>query len=56
MGQLDRLERLGERADLVDLDEDGVGDPALDALLQALHVGDEQVVADELHPVAERRA
>src|SRR5688572_25276413 len=29
---LDRLEGLRERADLVDLDEDGVGNAALDAL------------------------
>src|SRR3712207_8364266 len=29
--QLNRVERLGERADLVDLDENRVGDAALDA-------------------------
>ena len=37
--QLDRLERLGERADLVHLDQDRVGDLLLDAALQALGVG-----------------
>jgi enolase len=31
MGQLDRGQRLGERTDLVDLDEDRVGDPGVDA-------------------------
>ena len=51
--QLDRVERLGERADLVDLDEDRVGDAGVDAAGEALDVGDEQVVADELHAVAE---
>jgi hypothetical protein len=48
------VEGLGERADLVDLDQDRVGDALVDAAGQALGVGDEQVVADELHPVAER--
>ena len=52
MGQLDGVDRLGQRADLVDLDEDAVGDPLVDAALQPLDVGDEQVVADELHAVA----
>ena len=53
-GELDRVEGLGERADLVDLDEHRVGDAAVDALPQAAHVGDEQVVADELDPVTDR--
>ena len=48
-----RLDRLGERADLVDLDEDRVADAAVDALLQPLGIRDEEVVADELDPVAE---
>ena len=46
--ELDGLEGLGDGADLVELDQDGVGDLLLDALLQALGVGDEEVVADEL--------
>ena len=41
-------------ADLVDLDQDRVGDALLDALLQALGVGDEEIVADELYLLAER--
>ena len=45
----DRGERLGQRADLVDLDEDRVGHAGVDAAPQALGVGDEEVVADELH-------
>ncbi len=53
LGELDRVERLGERADLVDLDEDGVGDTLRDPPLQELDVRDEQVVADELHAAAE---
>ena len=52
LGGLDGLERLGERADLVDLDQDRVGGTQLDALLEALGVGDEQVVAHQLHLVA----
>ena len=52
LGGLDGLERLGERADLVDLDQDRVGGTQLDALLETLGVGDEQVVAHQLHLVA----
>ena len=51
--QLDRVERLGQRADLVELDEHGVRGVLVDAALDALRVRDEQVVADELHAVAE---
>ena len=47
------VEGLGERADLVDLDEDGVGHAELDALGEELGVGDEEVVADELGGLAE---
>ena len=51
-----RLDRLGQRADLVHLDEDRVADAAVDALLQALRVRHEEVVADELDAVAELAA
>ena len=53
MGHVDRIERLGERADLVQLDEDGVGGVLLDALGEALRIGDEQVVANEVDLAAE---
>ena len=53
LGHFDRGERFGQRADLVDLDEDRVGDLLLDAFLQDLRVGDEDVVADQLHARAE---
>src|SRR5690606_10703313 len=36
-------------ADLVNLDENGVGDPLLNALLEDLGVRNEQVIADQLH-------
>ena len=39
---LDGLQGLGEGADLVDLDEDGVGHALFDAGFQALGVGDER--------------
>jgi len=48
MSQVDRFKRLGERADLVDLDEDRIGAAHFDALGQALGVGDKKVVANEL--------
>ena len=47
-------EGLGEGADLVQLDQQRVPGPQRDAAPQALGVGDEEVVADELHAVAER--
>src|SRR5262249_42159613 len=52
-GQLGGVERLGQRADLVHLDEDAVGRLLVNALPQALHVGDEQIVPDQLHAAAE---
>ncbi len=53
LGHLDGFDRLGEGADLVELDEDGVRDAELNALLDDLGVGDEEIVADELDLVAE---
>ena len=53
MGQLDGVDGLREGTDLVDLDQQGVCGVGLDALGQALRVGDEQVVADDLHLVAD---
>ena len=50
---LDSVERLGQRTDLVHLDEDRVGAAHLDALAQEIHVRYEQVVADELAFVAQ---
>ena len=48
MRHLDSVERLGQGADLVELDEHGIGGAELDALLDALNVRDKQIVADEL--------
>jgi hypothetical protein len=45
--------RLGQRADLVDLDEQGVGGLGVDAALEPLRVGDEEVVADDLDAAAQ---
>ena len=50
----DRVERFGDRADLIQLDEQRVADVLADAAPQDLGVGDEHVVADQLH--ARRRA
>ena len=48
-GELDGLDRFGDRANLIELDEDGVGDAFVDAAGEALGVGDEDVVAHELN-------
>ncbi len=53
LGHADRLERLGERAYLVQLDEDRVGSAGLDAAGQTLGVRHEQVVAHDLDAAAE---
>src|SRR5215210_6492206 len=49
LSKLYTVQGFRERADLVDLDEDGIGDAALDALFQECSVGDEQIIADELN-------
>ena len=50
---LDGLQRLGNRADLVQLDEDRVAAAQANALGQALGVRDEQIVADQLDLAAQ---
>ena len=52
-GELDRLDRLGQRPDLVELDQHGVGRVLVDRSLDPRRVRHEQVVADELDPIAE---
>src|SRR5580658_7413995 len=52
-GDADAIERLGERADLVELDENRVRRAGLDAAAQALDVGHEEVVADDLNARAD---
>ena len=46
--QPQRIEGLGERSDLIELDQDGVAGMALDSQLQAGDLRGEQVVADQL--------
>ncbi len=53
LGHLDGGEGFGQRPDLVDLDEDRVADALVDAFLQDLGVGDEQVVAHQLNVLAQ---
>src|SRR3546814_20139620 len=50
---IDRVERFTERADLVDLDEQRVGEAVLGPLFEPQRVGDEQIVTDELALVAD---
>src|ERR1700732_1644698 len=47
-GQFDGVDGFGDAANLVQLDENGVGDAFLDTAGEARRVGDEEVVADEL--------
>ena len=48
MGEIDGGERLGQRADLIDLDENGVARPFPDAALEPRDIGDEKIVSDKL--------
>ena len=48
VGVLGSLDRLGESADLVDLEEQGIGGLWLDGLLDADGVGDSQVISHKL--------
>ncbi len=50
---LDGLQRLREGADLVELDQDRVGDALLDPLGEAFGVGHEEIIADELNAVSD---
>src|SRR5216684_5214264 len=47
-GQLDGVDGFGDRADLIELNKNGVGDAFVDAAGEALRAGDEKVVADKL--------
>ena len=49
----DGIESLGQRTDLVDLDQDRVGDALFDSFLQDRRIRDEQVVADQLDLLAQ---
>ena len=49
LGQINRRQSLGNRANLVHLDQDGIGHAQINALLQELDVGDKQIIADQLH-------
>ena len=50
---LDGGDRLGQRPDLIDFDQNAVGNAFLDAAFQPIGVGDEQIVADQLHSFAQ---
>ena len=53
MGKLDCLKGLGYGTDLVELDQDGVGSAQVDALLQSLDIGNEQVITYQLYSAAQ---
>ncbi len=48
-----RRQCLGERPDLVELDQDRVGDALVNPFLENRRIGDKQVVAHQLHALAE---
>ena len=56
LGHVDGGQRLGERADLIGLDEDCIGHVLLDAALQYLRVGHKKIIAHELHALCRARA
>jgi len=54
LGEFDGVEGLGERTDLVDLDEDRVRHALVDAFLEEFDIRNEEIVADELDAITER--
>ncbi len=48
LGHSNGLQRLSERTDLIELDQDGVGDSLIDTALENLCIGHEQVVSNQL--------
>ena len=48
MRHFDSIQRLRQRTNLVDFDEDGVGAAKLDAFLQIVHIRYEEVVTNQL--------
>ena len=53
MRHIDRRKRFGQRADLVDLDQQGIGATGLDALFKTQRIGDEQIITHQLTAVAQ---
>jgi hypothetical protein len=51
---VDGLQCLRERTNLVELHQDRVAHTRFDAAAQSLFVGDEKIVAHELHAITER--
>src|ERR1035437_7181721 len=49
---LNAFERFRHRADLIQLDQNGVGDAVFDALTKDCGIGDKIVVADQLYPAS----
>ena len=53
--EFNRLERLGQGADLVHLDENRIGNTLLNTLAEEIDIGDEEIVTDELNFVPQAR-
>ena len=53
--RLHGVQSFGQRADLIDFDQNRIRHAHLDSFVQPLRVGDKQIVADELRVCAERR-
>ena len=51
--QFDRIQRLSQRADLIQLDQDRVSDTFLDPFGKDLHVRHKNIIPDQLHPLAQ---
>ena len=51
--KLNCADRLRQAADLVHFDQDTVGNTLIDTALQSVYIGNEQVVTDKLHFVAD---
>ena len=48
-GQVHRVQRLGKRTDLVDLNQNRVGNAKLNALIQEFRIGDKKIITYQLY-------
>ena len=54
MGQINGTPCFGQGSDLIDLNQNGVGGPLVQTLLQTFDVCDKQIIPHQLQPVAQR--
>ena len=52
LSQFHRIEGLSQRTNLIDFHQDGITDPFVDSALKKFHIGNKQIIAHQLHTIA----